>query len=59
MFSWMVASMSAIVACLFLIWLLSPALRRRMETPKHRMLERELLHKAHGRNASSLPNDAD
>ena len=42
MFTWMVASMSAIVVCLLLLWLASPALRRRMETPKHRMLEREM-----------------
>jgi hypothetical protein len=47
MFVWMVASMSAAVACLCLIWLVSPALRRRMEIPKYRMLERETRYRNH------------
>lgn len=43
MLAWMVGLMSVIVAGLIVIWLVSPTLRRRMEMPKHRMLEREQL----------------
>lgn len=41
MFAILVASMTAIVAGLFVAWLLNPALRRRLELPKYRMLEQE------------------